>query len=125
MKKILGVFLTALLVVGMSAPSFAAKGHKQAKKFDRIVAQVVSVDAAAKTMVVKEEKTGESKTITISAKAASQVKAGDRVRIKLKPGTEQSMGVRVLKDKSQADVAPAASPEAAPAAEAPAAPVAK
>jgi len=70
-------------------PEFCAgrKRHAQkgsAEKYDRIVAQVVSLDAAAKTMVVKEEKTGTTRTVKISAKAAEQVKVGDRVRIKLK-----------------------------------------
>jgi hypothetical protein len=87
-----------LLVVGLALPSFAAKASgKKAEKFDRIVAIVVSVDTATKTMVVKREENGESRTITISEKAASQVKVGDRVRIKLKAGTNESAGVRVLK----------------------------
>jgi hypothetical protein len=100
MKRILRVVLILSLVVGVSIPSFAAKVSKD-KKYNRIVAQVVSVNATAQTMVVKEEKTGESRTIKISAKAASQVKVGDRVRIKLNPGTNESVGVRVLKDHSK------------------------
>jgi len=103
MKKILGIVLVAFLVAGVSAPGFAAK--KDEKKFERIVAQVVSVDPAAKTMVVKREKTGETSTISISAKAASQVHVGDRVRIKLKAGTNESAGVLVLKAPSAAEPA--------------------
>ena len=81
------------------------------KKYDRMVAEVVSVDPVAKTMVVKREEGGESKTVTISAKAASQLKVGDRVRIKLNAGTNVSAGVRVLGAKPVAEdatVAPAA-----------------
>ncbi|MBF0489791.1 MAG: hypothetical protein HQL15_04130 [Candidatus Omnitrophica bacterium] len=95
MKKILGIVLTLLLVVGISMPSFAAK---KSEKFDRIVAKIISIDATAKTIVVKEERSGASRTVKISAKAVSEIKVGDRVRIKLKPGTDESMGVRVLKD---------------------------
>ncbi|MEI7998343.1 MAG: hypothetical protein WCH62_02405 [Candidatus Omnitrophota bacterium] len=104
MKKILAVVLVMLFVAGISASSFAAKA-KKSQKFDKIVAQIVSIDAAANTMVVKEEKSGASRTIKISAKAVSQIKVGDRVRIKLKPGTDDSLGVRVLKDHSKDEVA--------------------
>ncbi len=124
MKKILAIVLTMVFVAGMSAPSFAAKasGKKEnaqkemAPKFDRIVAEVVSLDVATRIMVVKEEKTGASRTIRISAKAASELKVGDRVRIKLKAGTDDSAGVRVLKPKPQleATTEPAAEPTAEP-----------
>ena len=116
MKKILGIILTVLFVAGICMPSFAAatdSKKKAAEKYDRIVAQVVSLDAAAKTIVVKEEKTGASRTVQISDKAAAQLKVGDRIRIKLKAGTNESAGVRVLKAQPPADAAPAAAPEAA------------
>ncbi len=103
MKRVLGIVLTVLFVAGISMPSFAAKTDskkKSAEKYDRIIAEVVSLDAAAKTIVVKEEKSGASRTIKISARAAAELKAGDRVRIKLKAGTDESAGVRVLKGES-------------------------
>jgi hypothetical protein len=94
MKKILPIILMMLFVTGNAMPGFAAK---KSEKYDRIVAQVVSLNAEGKTIVVKEEKSGASRTVKISAKAASELKVGDRVRIKLKPGTDESAGVRVLK----------------------------
>jgi len=100
MKKVFAVVVALLFVAGVTSQGFAAKAKKD-QKFDKIIAHVVSVDAAAKTMVVKVDKTGATKTISISAKAASQINAGDRVRVKLKPGTTQSVGVRVLKDHSK------------------------
>lgn len=105
MKKFLVIVLTAIFAAGLCAPSFAAKSEKKSteKKYDRIVAEVVSVDTAANTMVVKREENGESRTVKISAKAASQVKVGDRVRIKLKAGTDESAGVRVLGAKPVAE----------------------
>ena len=87
-------------MAGLSLPVFAAKAHTQAKKFVRIIAQVVSLDVPGKTIGITEEKSGASRTIHISAKAASQLNVGDRVRIKLKPGTDESMGVLVLKPKA-------------------------
>lgn len=109
MKKIGSVIFTIVLVAGLSVSGFAAKAHTPAQKFERIIAQVVSLDVSGKTIGITEEKTGASKTIHISAKAASQLKVGDRVRIKLKPGTDQSMGVLVLKPKA---VEQAPAPEA-------------
>jgi len=107
MKKIESIVLAIVLVVGLCVPGFAAKNQTQPKKFERIVAQVVSLDVPGKTIGITEEKTGASRTIKISAKAASQLKVGDRVRIKLKPGTDESMGVLVLKPKA-AEEAPEA-----------------
>jgi hypothetical protein len=106
-KRNLVIVLTALLAAGVCTPSFAAKSGPKAagKKFDRIVAEVVSVDPAAKTMVVKREENGESRTVTISDKAAAQLHTGDRVRIKLKAGTNESAGVRILGAKPGVDTA--------------------
>ena len=107
-KKILRVVLVMLFVTCMAVPGFAAKAESKKaseQKFERIVAEVVTLDVTAKTIVVKEEKTGASRTIKISAKAAAQLKAGDRVRIKLKAGTDESAGVRVIKGEPKADMA--------------------
>jgi hypothetical protein len=107
-RKVLVIVLTALFVAGLSVPSFAAKasGKKaEGKNFERIVAIVDSIDPATRKMVVTREENGESRTITISEKAAAQVKVGDRVRIKLKAGTNESAGVRVLGAKPVADAA--------------------
>ena len=97
MKRILAVILAVVFAAGFSSPVFAAKTVKKAEKeFERIVAEVQSVDVAARTIVVKREENGEIRTISISEKAASQVQVGNRVRIKLKAGTNESAGVRVL-----------------------------
>ena len=96
MKKALRMGLALLFITVLCSPSFAAN-KKSENKFDRIVAHVVSLDVARKTMVVNEEKSGATRTVKISAKAASQLKVGDRVRIKLKTGTDESEGVLVLK----------------------------
>jgi hypothetical protein len=101
-RKILVSVLVVLFLAGFFAPAFAAKtsGKKaQVKQFERIVAVVDSIDPATRKMVVTREENGESRTITISEKAAAQVQVGDRVRIKLKAGTNESAGVRVLKPK--------------------------
>jgi hypothetical protein len=112
-KKFLMVAVMALCVTGLCTSSFAAKtGQKSAeKKYDRMVAEVVSLDLAAKTMVVKREENGETKTVTISEKAASQLHVGDRVRVKLNAGTNISAGVRILGAKPVAADA-AVEPEA-------------
>ena len=114
MKKFLVIVLALFFVAGMALPGFAAKaGSKKdsAQKYERIVAEVVSLDVAAKTMVVKREAGGETRTISISEKAASQLKVGDRVRIKLKAGTNESAGVRVLKAEIPVEATTATEPE--------------
>lgn len=105
MKKFWILVLAVLLTAGLASTGFAAKSGKKAKeqKFERIVAQVTSLDVAAKTMVVTREENGESRTISISEKAASKLQVGDRVRIKLKAGTNESAGVRVLGAKPVAE----------------------
>lgn len=109
MRKVLSFFIMAALVAGLAFPSFAAKKTAKNEKYDRIVAEVVSVDVATRMMVVKEEKTGATRTIKISARAAEQVLVGNRVRVKLKAGTDESAGVRVLKNLEPAvDAASAA-----------------
>ena len=114
MNKVWRIAFMLLIVSALCTPSFAAKktAKKTEKKYERIVAQIVSLDVAGKTIVVKEEKTGASRTVKISAKAASQVKVGDRVRIKLNPGTNDSAGVRVL--KQHPEVQPLVQPQAQP-----------
>ncbi len=119
MRKFLVIVFTALFVAGFYVSSFAEKAARKSseKKFERIVAEVVSVDTAAKTMVVTREENGETRTIAISAKAAAQLEPGDRVRIKLKAGTNESAGVRVLGAKPGADqtaLDPEANTEAKP-----------
>ena len=100
MKKIFGIILTVLFVVSISMSSFAAITHSKketVEKYDRIIGWVVSLDVVAKTIVVKEEKSGASRTVKISAKEVSGLKIGEKVRIKLKAGTDESVGVWVLR----------------------------
>jgi hypothetical protein len=106
MKKIFGALVAVALVAGVAMPGFAAKTHGKkasSEKFDRIVAEVVSIDVSARMIAVKEEKSGASRTVKVSARAVSKLAVGDRVRIKLKAGTDESAGVRVLKPEMKAD----------------------
>lgn len=98
MKKIMILVVTALLAVGICLPAFAGKAGKRSaeKKFERIVASIVSIDPQTRTIVVTREENGESRSVVISEKALAQVQVGDRVRIKLKAGTNESAGVRIL-----------------------------
>lgn len=98
MKKGLGLLLAVFLVMSFAAPVFAAKSGKKAggQKYERMVAEVTSIDTATRMMVIKREENGEVRTIKVSARAAEKVQVGDRVRVKLKAGTNESAGVRVL-----------------------------
>ena len=110
--------VAALFVAGVGAPAFAEKAVKKTseQKYERIVASIVSIDPKTKTINVTREENGESRTVVISDKALAQVHVGDRVRIKLKPGTNESVGLRILGAKPVADAgtaAPAAAAEPA------------
>ena len=103
MKKVLGIVLAAVVIAGVSTTAFAAKAP--AKKSERIVAEIISLDPASNTMVVKREENGESRTVKITSKAAAQLQVGDRVRIKYANGANGVTSVRVLGAPVVADTA--------------------
>ena len=94
MKKLGSSLLIAALVLGISGAAFAG-----GKSHDMTV-EVVSIDAKAKTITVKDEK-GENHTAPLMGKAvseASSFKAGDKVVVTCKDkddGTHE--GVSAIK----------------------------
>jgi Cu/Ag efflux protein CusF len=80
MKKLAAVVcavFVAALILGVASPALAAGKTHQVK------ATVVSVDAAAKTITIKDEK-GEEKTAPVMDKAVDElknIKAGDKVTL--------------------------------------------
>ncbi|HXH27910.1 MAG TPA: hypothetical protein VNL37_02630 [Candidatus Polarisedimenticolia bacterium] len=111
MRKVLVLGLCALFVVGVASLSMAA-GKKPAETHHHIVGEVVSVDATAKTITVKETlKSGESKEMTFTladnVKVMAQGKkvgieelqAGDSVTVKFtkKEGVDVAEELHVAK----------------------------
>jgi Cu/Ag efflux protein CusF len=114
MRKMFVVGLCALFVVGVASLSMAA-AKKPAEVHHHVVGEVVSIDATAKTITVKETlKSGESKEMTFTLadnlKVMSQGKtakiedlqAGDSVTVKF----EKKAGVDVAEELRVAKPAP-------------------
>lgn len=98
MKKLLVIIMVLFFAVGMVIPSFAqtAPAKKSQVTIEVIHGTVVSIDAAKKEIVVKEVKTGQDKTFVVSEKAISLVKTGDKVKLRVKAGSNVAESVKVV-----------------------------
>jgi Ni/Co efflux regulator RcnB len=87
MKRVLSLILMVLVGLMLTTGAAGAAGRKSAKtRLHTITAELVSVDTAAKTCTIKDDK-GVSKTITLRGKAlqkASHFKAGDKVTLRVR-----------------------------------------
>ena len=127
MKKLLVALVSVLAFAvmvcaqGAAAPAPAAAPEKAAKKaavkMESCTGVVVSVDTAAKSIVVKDEKSGTDMTFTVAkAKAIAKLKADQTVTVKYKEGTTEAVSITAKKAAKAAKAAkPAAEPAAAPA----------
>ena len=87
MKKIVAAVVALLFFLSFTNFTVAqAKSLKTAKpakeKTEIITGKVVSVDKAAKTIIVKDNKTQVEKSFVVSEKAVTTVKVGNEVKIK-------------------------------------------
>jgi Cu/Ag efflux protein CusF len=105
MKKVLAIALIVLFTAGISAPIFAAeqqgKKTEAAPQFETIRGEVTAIDATAKTAVIKESKSGELKTVKLSDKALGEIKVGEKVKIKIKAGSDVAESIKVIKGESK------------------------
>ncbi len=103
MKKMLTIATVVLFVSGVAVSGFAQTTHakKAAAAPEVISGMVVSVDTVNKQIVVTDGKTGQNRVFVVSEKAAAVVKAGEKVEVKLKPGSNTTSSVKVLKQKSK------------------------
>jgi hypothetical protein len=102
MKKFMVIIACAFLIAGISVPVFAqGTKTKPAEAVEITKGSVVSIDAAKKEMVIKDEKTGTDKAFTISEKAVTALKVGDKVRVKTKPGSSVAEGVKTINNVEQ------------------------
>jgi len=92
MKKFTSVLIAAAFVFG-SAAAFAetpAVAHKKpvaaAKAEAVVVGKVLAVNVATSDISV-QTKAGETKSFTVSAKAAGTLKVGENVKVYVKTGT--------------------------------------
>ena len=107
-------FAAMVCAQGAAAPAAekAAPAKKAVVKTLSCTGTVVSVDTAAKSVVVKDTKSAMDMTFTAKAKDLAKVKADETVTVKYKEGTTEAISVKVAKKVKAA--APAAE-KAAPA----------
>ncbi len=103
MKKFTYVAMALLLTATVAAAAPNQKAHKPAGKTHMVAAEVVSTDAAAKTITVKDEK-GVETSLSVEGKAVTElasVKPGEKVELKCmdngKDGQRMVMGIKAAK----------------------------
>jgi Cu/Ag efflux protein CusF len=112
MKRRLSLILMVLVGLMLTSGAAGAAARKAAKtRLHTITAEVVSVDTAAKTVTIKDDK-GATKTITLRGKAveeASRFKAGDKVMLRVREDRSgeprSATAVRAAKSSSSSNKA--------------------
>ena len=88
------VFISGVLVSTLFAQTVQHK--KPVVATETVNGLVVSIDKAKKEIVVKDEKTGQDKTFVVSEKAVSVVKTGEKVKVRVKLGSNIAESVKVV-----------------------------
>lgn len=104
MRRILAFLIVIFFVSSVPIiPVFAQTAqHKKSTVATQVIyGTVVSADVARKEITVKDEKTGQDMTFVVSGKAASVVKAGEKVRVKVKAGSNLAESVKVVNKESK------------------------
>lgn len=103
MKKVL-VAALMLCFVASGVVTVFAKGmhHKKEKpRMEMLYGNVVSVDKEKKEIVIKEEKTGETKAFQVEGSSALRVKVGQKVKLKIKQGNSIAESVKLAQVKAK------------------------
>jgi len=101
MKKITVILLALIFVCGLVTFSFAqtASGKTGAKptvKSEIIRGKIVSIDTTKNEIVVKSNKSGVEKTITVDPKDIASLKTDENVKIKIKEGSNVAESIREI-----------------------------
>jgi len=105
MKKITIILVALLLICAMSKLSFAQKSQATGAKkavvnTESIKGKITSIDTAKNEIVVKENKTGTEKTITVDPKVMASLKTDEDVKVTLKTGSNVAEQVKKLVKKT-------------------------
>jgi len=105
MKKITVILVALLLICAMSTLSFAqtsqGTGAKKAVVNTEIIrGKIISIDTAKNEIVVKENKTGTEKAISIDPKVIATLKIDDQVKVTLKEGSNIAASVKKIVKKT-------------------------
>jgi hypothetical protein len=101
MKKIAIILVVLLLICGMSALSFAQTSQtttaKKAEVSTEVIkGKIISIDTARNEIVLKENKTGTEKTISVAPAVISSLKVGEEVKVTLKAGSNVAEKVKEI-----------------------------
>ena len=101
MKKITVILVALLLMCAMSQLSFAqtsqGRGAKKAAVNTEVIrGKIISIDTAKNEIVVKENKTGTEKTITVDSKVIASLKVNEEVKVTLKEGSSIATSVKEI-----------------------------
>lgn len=105
MKKITIILFALLLICGMTISSFAqvsqaASAEKAKVTTETIRGKIISIDTVKNEIVVKENKTGIEKTITVDPKVILSLKTDEAVKVSLKEGTNLALSIKKLVKKA-------------------------
>jgi hypothetical protein len=101
MKKLGNILFISLLICGIAVVSFAqttnTKSAMKSKANIEITSGIVtSIDTAKNEIVVKSNKTGADRTITVSAKVIVSLNMGEEVRVTLNKGSNIAVGLKKI-----------------------------
>ncbi|MBF0521611.1 MAG: hypothetical protein HQL24_00990 [Candidatus Omnitrophica bacterium] len=102
MKKFLVILVAAIFMAGVANVSFAQVKHPKkavAPTVEKTKGTIVSIDAAKKEIVVKDAKSGESKTFVVDEKVLATLAADQKVKITTKVGSNVAESVKVMKEE--------------------------
>lgn len=105
MKKTTIILFALLLMCGTAILSFAqtsqvAVAKKVEVKTEVITGKIVAIDTVKNEIVIKENKTGIAKTITVDPKVISSLKTDEAVKVSLKEGTNVALSIKKLVKKA-------------------------
>lgn len=104
MRKTTILLVSLLLLCSFSGLSFAQKVQgKSAKKAESSIevirGKIVSIDTTKNEVVIRNEKTGIEKTVSVSPTIISSLKTDEQAKVTLKSGTNTAESVKKIVPK--------------------------
>lgn len=95
MKKNLCLWIAVIAIAGLAA--FGCKKDRS----NKVKGPVISINAVTHEVVIKDKYTDTSKTIVVNENEIPMLKAGEIVKVKVKPGTNIAESVKPYGDKAR------------------------
>jgi Na+-translocating ferredoxin:NAD+ oxidoreductase RNF subunit RnfB len=80
---------------------FGSFGCSKGSKADVIKGKIVSVDNSKNEIVIKDNKTGTEKTISVNPNDISSLKTNEEVRVKLASGTNKAESIKLRSQRNK------------------------